>query len=374
MSSMRHGTSTLINQLISHPVFMNSRSELASSTSQGNLAYFRELNARLGTLKAANYDIVSKCNLHCEGCLFFEGEENEGHEDCRSLAEWDALFAVDATRGVTLAYLAGAEPSLVPDRIRAAQRSIPYGIVFTNGTIRLPDDIFYRIHISSWGVDEIGSSLRAGDVLAKALNNYRNDPRAVCVFTITSLNIGQIMIMAKLANSHGLPLTFSYFSSTTRYLDKLKNKVDNDKTYFRISSATQNLALTQADFAKARAQIVHAMQTYPETVQYSLSYDDWVTGKELYDIDPVTKIAKNCGFRITKQVHIHVDHQPGKGKCCSSNIDCSNCRAYAMGQSTYLSRIRDVVRKPEELAKWIEVREIWAKLFLNTDKSTTAKL
>ncbi|WP_300754803.1 hypothetical protein [Janthinobacterium sp.] len=353
---------------------MNSISELSSSTSQGNFAYFRELNARLGTLKAANYDIVSKCNLRCEGCLFFEGEENEGHEDCRSLAEWDALFAADAARGVTLAYLAGAEPSLVPERIRAAQRSIPHGIVFTNGTIRLPDDIFYRIHISSWGVDEIGSSLRAGDVLTKALNNYRDDPRAVCVFTITSLNIGQIMIMAELANSHGLPLTFSYFSPTTRYLDKLENKVDNDKAYFRISSATQSLALTQTDFAKARAEIVRAMQAYPETVQYSLSYDDWVTGKELYDIDPVTKIAKNCGFRITKQVHVHVDHQPGKGKCCSSNIDCSNCRAYAMGQSTYLSRIRDAVRKPEELAKWIEVREIWAKLFLNTDKSTAASL
>jgi len=374
MSRMRHGSSTLINQSISHPVFMNSISELSSSTSQGNFAYFRELNARLGTLKAANYDIVSKCNLRCEGCLFFEGEENEGHEDCRSLAEWDALFAADAARGVTLAYLAGAEPSLVPERIRAAQRSIPHGIVFTNGTIRLPDDIFYRIHISSWGVDEIGSSLRAGDVLTKALNNYRDDPRAVCVFTITSLNIGQIMIMAELANSHGLPLTFSYFSPTTRYLDKLENKVDNDKAYFRISSATQSLALTQTDFAKARAEIVRAMQAYPETVQYSLSYDDWVTGKELYDIDPVTKIAKNCGFRITKQVHVHVDHQPGKGKCCSSNIDCSNCRAYAMGQSTYLSRIRDAVRKPEELAKWIEVREIWAKLFLNTDKSTAASL
>jgi MoaA/NifB/PqqE/SkfB family radical SAM enzyme len=353
---------------------MNSLSELASTTKQNDFAYFRELNARLGTLKAANYDVASKCNLRCEGCLFFEGEENEGHEDSRSLAEWDALFAADAARGVTLAYMAGAEPSLVPDRLRAAQKHIPHGIVFTNGTIRLPDDIFYRIHISSWGVDEIGSSLRAGDVLTKAMNNYRDDPRAVCVFTITSLNINQIMIMAELANSHGLPLTFSYFSPTTRYLDKLENKVDNDKAYFRISSATQNLALTQADFAHARAEIVRAMLAYPETVQYSLHYNDWVTGDKLYDIDPVTKIAKNCGFRITKQVHVHVDHQPGKGKCCSSNIDCSNCRAYAMGQSTYLSRIREAVRKPEELAKWLEVREIWAKLFLNANNLDKARL
>lgn len=348
---------------------MNSLSELAPPTSRDDLDYFRELNARLGTLKAANYDVASKCNLRCEGCLFFEGEENEGHEDCRSLAEWDALFAADAARGVTLAYLAGAEPSLVPDRLRAAQKYIPNGIVFTNGTIRLPDDIFYRIHISAWGVDEIGSSLRAGDVLTKALNNYRDDPRAVCVFTITSLNIKQIMVMAELANSHGLPLTFSYFSPTTRYLDKLDSKAGNDKAYFRISSAAQSLALTQADFASARAEIVRAMLAYPQTVEYSLHYDDWVTGDKLYDIDPVTKIARNCGFRVTKQVHVHVDHQPGKGKCCSSNIDCGNCRAYAMGQSTYLSRIREAVRQPEELKRWIEVREIWAKLFLHADKS-----
>ena len=364
----------LITGRLSTPDVMKSMQKYVSQKNQNDLEYFRELNSRLGTLKAANYDLVSKCNLRCEGCLFFEGEENEGHEDCRTLEEWDALFAADAARGVTLAYLAGAEPSLVPERIRAAQRSIPNGIVFTNGTIRLPDDIFYRIHISSWGVDEVGSSLRAGDVLTKALNNYRNDARAVCVFTITSLNIAQIMLMAKLAHEYGLPLTFSYFSPTVRYLDKLENNTVNDKAYFRISSATQSLALSPEDFGQARAQIVRAMQTYPDTVQYSLSYDDWVTGKELYDIDPVTKIANNCGFRVTKQIHVHVDHQPGKGKCCSSNIDCSNCRAYAMGQSTYLSRIRGALKKPEELAKWIEVREIWAKLFLRADKTATARV
>ncbi|WP_370678487.1 hypothetical protein [Comamonas sp. GB3 AK4-5] len=330
-----------------------------------NLKRLRQLHSELGTLNAANYDIASKCNLRCEGCLFFEGDEYHGHSDSRSELEWDKFFESEARRGVNLAYLAGAEPSLVPERIRSAQRHISNGIIFTNGIIRLPDDINYRIHISSWGTDETGMALRAGNILSKALNNYKNDPRAVCIFTISALNIDNIIPMAQMAESHGLPLTFSYFSPTTRYIEKIQRNEGNDKSYFRISNAEKNLVMSEEDFSHARGEIQKAINRFPNTIRYSLAYDSWVTSKNPYNIDPITGIANDCGVRLTKQLHFHIDHEKSDGKCCSSNIDCRQCRAYAMGLTTYLSKLREKFRNPEDLSDWIEVREMWAGLFLN---------
>lgn len=338
---------------------------LNSMSSADDLAWqrFRQLNARIGTLKAVSYDICAACNLRCEGCLFFEGEEGGFLQDDRSLAEWEARFAADAERGVNLAYIAGAEPGLVPDRIRAAQKYFPYGIVFSNGTVRLPDDITFRIHISAWGIDEVGASLRAGDVLRKALNNYRGDPRAVLAFTISASNIDQIQAVCEMANQNDLPLTFSYFSPTTRYLEKLQTGAPNDKGYFRISGEESSLVMTRQDYDAARREIVRAMEAYPQTIQYSLAYDDWVTSDQLYNIDPESGIALDCGVRTSEQQHVRVDLS-GAGKCCSSNIDCSGCRAYAMAHTTYFARLGKVRRTPGGLASWVEVREIWSRLFL----------
>lgn len=336
--------------------------------SAANLKRLRELHSQLGTLNAANYDIASKCNLRCEGCLFFEGDEYLGHSDARSEIEWNSFFESEAQRGVNLAYLAGAEPSLVPERIRSAQRHISNGVIFTNGIVRLPEDITYRIHISSWGTDETGNSLRAGNILSKALNNYKNDTRAVCVFTISALNIDNIIPMAQMAEAHGLPLTFSYFSPTTQYIEKIQRNENNDKSYFRISNSDNNLILSADDFIHARKEIEKSIRMYPNTIQYSLAYDDWVTGAAPYNIDPATGIASDCGVRLTKQLHFHIDHEKSDGKCCSSNIDCHQCRAYAMGLTTYLSKLREKFRNPQDLSDWIEVREMWAKLFLKKIK------
>lgn len=328
-----------------------------------SLSRIREIQNAVGIVKAGSYDVANICNLKCEGCLFFEGETFSQHRDSKSSDEWDRLFAGEALRGVNLAYMSGAEPSLVPDRIRMSQRHIPRGIVFTNGTHRIPDDIRYRVHISTWGIGETAQSLRVADVLRKALKNYTDDPRAVFVFTITALNIDDIVPMARLACDHGVPLTFSYFSPTTLYNEKIASDSINSSEYFRLGKSGNSPVLTRELYDLAREKIMEAMQSFPRTVEYSLAYDTWVTQNELYEIDPATDVATNCGVLQTGQIHHSIDHSTD-GKCCSPNINCSECRAYAMASTTFFARLRQMMRSEKGRQDWLEAREIWVRHFL----------
>ena len=111
------------------------------------------------------------------------------------------------------------------------------------------------------------------------------------------------------------------------------------------------------------------MAAFPDAVVYSLDYDRWVTQPGgLHAIDPLTGIAMNCGNRLTSHFrHYNVDLSVNAGKCCSPNIDCRDCRAYAQGYATFLTRHREFARDPEMFRRWLEVWRLWARLFLGTE-------
>ena len=317
--------------------------------------------AGLSTLKASNYDISATCNLTCEGCLFFAREGGVPFDQGDDAA-WEARFAAEAARGVNFAYLAGAEPSMVPQRIAAAWRHIKAGVIFTNGTRRIDPDIGYRIHVSLWGLGEMAATLRGGDSVAKALRNYGRDPRAVFVLTISRANLHQIGEVARRVAEAGGKLTFSYFSPTLAYQRNLgKGTATSD--YMRLDD---DMRLSADDLAKARTGIEAAMTAHPDTVRYSLDYDDWVrqSGDALYAID-AEGLATNCGNRLSS-VHRHYTHdgQPSTGKCCSPNLDCRECRAYAMAMGTFVSR-----PQTDRNARRARLRamRLWYDLFMPLD-------
>lgn len=337
--------------------------DTSTAQSRANLR-FRELRARVGHLTPSNYDISDTCNLRCEGCLFFDGADRLGHDDSADDGAWDAFFAKEAARGVNFAYLAGAEPTLAPRRIGLARKHIPHGVIFTNGTRRVSPDLDYRIHISVWGAPAENARLRGADNVAKAIRLYAGDPRAIFVYTIGRTNIGDIFETARAMHEAGCALTFSYFSPTTSYLSKLNSDVAEDD-YFKISTAEDNLVMTPSDFAAARREITRAIEAFGATILYSLDYDAWITSEVPHRIDPASGIAIDCGNRLTpKHLHFSVDLSQSTGKCCSPNIDCSGCRAYAQGYGTYLKRFSEVRHDAVELDRWLSVWELWARMFL----------
>lgn len=301
---------------------------------------------RIGRLRTSNYDISNICNLRCDGCLYFSGAGQEIRNAESRIQVWRDFFASEAKRGVNFAYVAGAEPSLTPDRIRACHDHIPMGVIFTNGTKPIARDIGYRIHVSVWG-DEAGSRrYRGADINRKAMGNYVDDDRAVFVMTLNAHNLPEVGAVAKACRDHRVKLTFSLFSPTTEY---------NQSSV----AAADNLRLGAAQLAACRETILWAEQEYPQTVRISRNFIDWVTQeRSLYTLDDAG-IATDCGNRLTRHhVHYNADLTRNSGKCCSPNLDCRDCRPYAMSLATYFNRRRQM---PSD---WPLVWDFWSELFL----------
>lgn len=236
-------------------------------------ARFRAVRARTGSIRMSQYDIARTCNLTCEGCLFFLGQDYEPHAEAKDADVIENFFAAEAARGVNFGQFAGAEPALRQDILRLAARHIPRGVVFTNGTVRIDPSLPYALHISVWGLGEEGARLRGADVLSKALRNYRSDPRATFVFTINAGNIDTIPDVAQLCADEGVRLSFGHFSPTTEYLERLAGDDATGNDYFRISSERDNLILDAEALVRTEAAIEAAMDAHPQTIVYSRAFN-----------------------------------------------------------------------------------------------------
>ena len=140
-------------------------------------------------LRESTYDITSRCNIRCDGCYYYVGEKQHARDN-REPEAWRALMRGEKARGITFAVLAGAEPSLEPDLCRICAGAVSLGAVATNGLRRIPPDIGYKIHISVWGDDETSRRTRQAEgMLRRQMDNYRDDPRAIFVYTFTRHNI-----------------------------------------------------------------------------------------------------------------------------------------------------------------------------------------
>jgi MoaA/NifB/PqqE/SkfB family radical SAM enzyme len=330
-------------------------------------ARYDKLRRHSAKVVGSSYDVSRVCNLRCEGCLFFEGSDYVAHADEKSDAEWDAFFAAEAARGVNFPYLAGAEPGLQRQRLALAAKHFRRGVVFTNGTVPLDPALPFTIHVSLWGAAEETERLRGGDSFERALRNFADDPRARFAYTVNAQNIASARRVAEICAAHGAKLTFSLFSPTTLYNWKLANATPNDDEYFRISAPGENLALSAEQLIEIRGVLDSLVETYPDTLIYTKAYNHWVTDPAgLYEIDPETGWALDCETRrASYHKHFRTDLTSSGSKCCSPNIDCRECRAYAMASGTAVSRFRRFLGSEEDFRRWVDMAEQWCRLFFH---------
>jgi hypothetical protein len=329
-------------------------------------ARYARLRQHASGIVTSNYDVSDQCNLRCEGCLYFEGGDREGHADDASDAAWERMFAGERARGVTFAYLAGAEPALAPQRLHLAAQYIGRGVVFTNGTVPIDERLPFALHVSLWGDEQDTPALRGGASFARAFRLFGHDPRARFIYTVNARNVASTWTVAEHCARHGALLSFSLFSPTERYKAKLADGRGNDAAYFRISQPGDHLAPSPAQLAHIRDTLDAVAARHPQTVLYRPAYNRWVTDPAgLYDIDPVTGWATDCGTRIQgAHRHVRADLSTSASKCCSPNIDCRDCRAYSMAAGTAVKRLRRFAATYEGFRDWLDVAEQWSRLFL----------
>ena len=149
------------------------------------------------------------------GAIHLAGSIKQNKAGRQTTSDW---MAIEKERGITFVVLAGAEPSLVPELCRVCFDEMPLGAIATNGLAAIPENINYRIHISVWGNEETSFKTRkAKNMLARQIENYKGDPRAVWVYTFTRHNIHEAREVVKILAENNCKATFNMFSAPVGY-------------------------------------------------------------------------------------------------------------------------------------------------------------
>ncbi len=290
-------------------------------------------------LRESTYDMTNRCNIKCDGCYYYEGEKQFAREN-GDPEEWRRLMKNEKDRGITYVVLAGAEPSLVPELCQVCYDEIPLGCIASNGFKRIPESVGYKIHISVWGNDESSRKIRnAKNLLFKQIDNYRDDPRAVFVYTVTSGNIDEIHEVAKILVENNCKVTFNTFSSPVGYTGELRH----DET----------------TLLKARETLMECIETYPDNILFSpynvVAHTHRYGLHDLYKcsyprMNPSTDIGLGRSFRQYR-TDLSWDRTVS---CCVPDTDCADCRHYAAGSAVVTARLHRHAVDPETLKAWLD--------------------
>lgn len=290
-------------------------------------------------LRESTYDMSNRCNLRCDGCYYYEGEKQFATEN-NDLQAWRSLMQSEAARGITYVVLAGAEPSLVPELLDVCYQEMPLGSIATNGFKKIPESVGYKIHISVWGNDETSLRVRkAGNLLKKQVENYKNDQRAVFVYTFTRENIEEVNEVAEILAEEDCKLTFNVFSSPVGYNGPLRHTDESLKHTWQA--------------------MIELLNRYPQNVLFSVYNAVAHTHKyglhDLYKCPyPRQNPSQDIGLgRSFRQYRTDLSWDRAVA-CCVPDTDCADCRHYAAGSSVVTARLYRHVNSLAVFKSWLD--------------------
>jgi hypothetical protein len=256
-------------------------------------------------------------------------------------------------RGVNLAILIGGEPTLYMDRVEAFYQRLPT-FCATNGLIKVPRDRFpdMMLGVSLWGDEEDEKKLRGKDTFSISSRNYAGDPNVYYLYTLTPKQIGKIERIIRKIRDVGLKVHMQLLS--------------NDEG---VDGFSWNPEQLQA----LKVEMDAMLDNYPETVISSKYYHEIITTGKMFE--------RTFGWNECPSVTQPLDdrHPPPKRliefirwasdletmhRCCTSETrDCSTCKDGAAHMSWVMVNKRAHIRTTKDLQNWIEVYEMFAKLY-----------
>ena len=300
-------------------------------------------------LRESTYDMSNRCNIRCEGCYYYKGDKQFAQEN-RDPEAWRDLMRAEKERGITYVVLAGAEPSMAIELCKVCYREMPLGTIASNGLKTIPESIRYKIHVSVWGNDETSLKIRkAKDMLARQIENYKDDPRAVFVYTFTRNNIGQVYeVAAKLADND-CKFTFNMFSAPAGYGGSLRHTADSlDKT---------------------RKAMIDLLSRYPGNLlfsQYSAVAHTHRYGlHDLYGCSyPRMNLSTDIGLgRSFRQYRTDLSWNR-EAACCVPDTDCRDCRHYASGSAVVTARLFRHATDPDTFKAWLDYVDTYLAIWV----------
>ncbi len=304
-------------------------------------------------IRSSIYDVTDRCNLRCKGCFFFSSGEHKAASEEKDIARWHAFVSNEMARGVNLAILIGGEPTLCPDRIEAFYKRLPT-FCATNGIIKVDRQRFpeLMVGISLWGNVEDEITLRGKDTFAVSSANYAGDPNAYYLYTITPKQLGQTEKIIGKIRDVGLKVHMQLLS--------------NDE-------GVDGFSWRPEELIEVRAEMDAMLDAFPDTVISSKYYHRIITTGTMFDrtfgwmecpsvTEPIDR-RQPRPKRLTNFIRWASDLKTMHRCCTSETRDCATCKDGAAHMSWVMVNKRAHMNSTEDLHNWIEVYEMFAKLY-----------
>ena len=304
-------------------------------------------------IRSSIYDVTNRCNLRCKGCFFFSSGEHEAAKEEMDITRWEAFVDKETARGVNLAILIGGEPTLCMDRVEAFYKRLPT-FCATNGLIKVPRDRFpdMMLGISLWGDEADERVLRGKDAFSISSKNYAGDPHTYYLYTITPKQLGKTDRIIKKIRNAGLKV----------HMQLLSNDEGVDGFHWQ-----------PEELAQIRSEMDEVLDHYPDTVISSKYYHEIITTGKMMGrpfgwmecpsvTDPLDKRDPKPR-RLTNFIRWASDLDTMHRCCTSETRDCSTCKDGAAHMSWVMVNKRAHMQSTRELQNWIEIYEMFAKLY-----------
>ncbi len=304
-------------------------------------------------IRSSIYDVTNRCNLRCKGCFFFSSDEEKAAPEEMDIKKWEAFIDREKERGVNLAILIGGEPTLCLDRVEAFYKHLPT-FCATNGLIKISRDRFpdLMLGISLWGDEADEKLLRGKDTFRISSKNYAGDPNVYYLYTLTPRQIGKIDRIIARIRDVGLKV----------HLQLLSNDEGVDGFNWKPEMLND-----------LRFEMNDVLDKFPGTVISSKYYHEIITtGKMLgrsfgwNECPSVTQPLDNRHPRPKRLIEFirWASDLKTMHRCCTSETrDCSTCKDGAAHMSWVMVNKRAHIRTTRDLQNWIEIYEMFAKLY-----------
>ena len=304
-------------------------------------------------IRSSIYDVTNQCNLRCRGCFFFSSDEHKAAPEEMDIRKWEVFVDSEKARGVNLAILIGGEPTLYLDRVAAFYKRLPTYCA-TNGLIKVPRDRFpdMMVGISLWGDEEDEKVLRGKDTFAISSKNYAGDPYTYYLYTITPKQVGRIESIIRRIADAGLKVHLQLLS--------------NDE-------GVEGFSWTDELLRDIRDEMDVMLDRYSNTVISSKYYHEIITTGQMLGrsfgwnecpsvTEPMDR-RKPQPKRLIRFIRWAADLHTMHRCCTSATRDCSICKDGAAHMSWVMVNKRAHLRSAKDLQGWIEVYEMFAKLY-----------
>ena len=304
-------------------------------------------------IRSSIYDVTNRCNLRCKGCFFFSSGEDLAAREEHDINKWERFIDREKARGVNLAILIGGEPTLCMDRLAAFYERLP-SFCASNGLIKVPRDRFpdMMVGISLWGDEKDEKTLRGCDTFAISSKHYQGDSHCYYLYTITPRQLGKTERIVRKIRDVGVKVHMQLLS--------------NDE-------GVEGFSWREEELRDIRDEMDAMLDAYPDTVISSKYYHQIITTGTMLgrrfgwgQCPSVTEAFDDRNPHPRRLIHFvrWASDLKTMHRCCTSETrDCVTCKDGAAHMSWVMVNKRAHMGATRDLQNWIEVYEMFAKLY-----------